>query len=426
MSLDHLTDNQRRRLADKQDRKESYAVVSELPPPEKGNKVYYDLPNAKGNDYVPGFGVRVTCAGHRSFILNYRTKSGRERRITIGDVGVFSTVAAREEARTIKARVQQGEDPMGQLHGERGAPTVNDLCDRFVDEHLPRRRKSTQRGYKSLIENYIRPAIGNTKVADVDFQTVEKLHRKISKHAPYQANRTVALLSTMFNRAIKLQMRVDNPVRGVEKNQEEKRERYVTASELARLLHAIEQHEDRHVANILTLCLLTGARVSEVKSARWDQFDLDHYPVLWTKKSAHTKQNKLHHVPLNSEAEKLLKKIRRGADESPWVFPAGPRARDNEYIDNYKDTWAEVCKAAGVSNLRVHDLRHSFASFAINDGEQLQTVGKLLGHTQPQTTARYAHLFVETLQKGADKVGARISNARKSGNVIKLPRVSRR
>ncbi len=207
------------------------ATVRALPVPATGNKIYYDKETR-------GFGCRVTAGGAKSFILNYRTKTGLERRQTIGSCADWSAGTAREEAKRLRLRVDLGEDPLGEQKDRRAAATVADLCKRFEDEYLPGLRASTQGDYKAAIEQKILPALGKMKVADVTYSDISALHRKISKYAPYQANRTVALLSKLFSEAVKWHMRPDNPAKGIKRNAEGKRHRYLSAEERGRLMDA--------------------------------------------------------------------------------------------------------------------------------------------------------------------------------------------
>jgi Arm DNA-binding domain/Phage integrase, N-terminal SAM-like domain len=175
-------------------------VIKNLLSPTTGSKITYD-------QRIAGFGLRITSTGARSFVLNYRTKLGRERRFTIGSFPDWKTTAARTEAIRLRKQIDQGGDPLGEIQAGRAAPTVSDLCDRFEAEYLPRKRPSTQKTYRQQIAAEIRPALGSLKIAEVTFAHVDRLHRAISKRAPYRANRVLATLSRMFSLAIKWQMR---------------------------------------------------------------------------------------------------------------------------------------------------------------------------------------------------------------------------
>ena len=385
------------------------ASVKRLPSPAAGNRITYDLK-------VKGFGARVTAAGSRSFILNYRTRSGRERRYTIGGFPEWRVAAARTEASDLKKRIDRGEDPMAEVQADRNAKTVSDVATRFEEEHLLKKRPATQRMYGAILANDVLPAMKHMKVAEVTFSDVDGLHRKITKRgAPYQANRTVAVLSKMFSLAIRWQWRADNPAKGIERNQETKRRRYLSGEEMARLTAALAEHNDQQAANIIRLLLLTGARRGEVQAARWDQLDLD--AGLWTKPGAITKQRTEHRVPLSGPARLLLvgllteteKAAKGGEPVSEYVFPG--RGGQGHRIE-LKDDWAALCKAAGITGARIHDLRHTYASLLASAGLSLPVIGALLGHTQPATTARYAHLFDDPLRAATERVGAIVTGLR--------------
>jgi integrase len=243
------------------------AIVRKLPVPGKGNK---RIPDSE----VKGFNAQVTAAGARGFVLRYRIR-GIERLYTIGTFPAWSVSAAREEAKHLKREIDRGVDPLGEREAERDAPTVADLAARYIEEHLPRKRPSSQRDDRSMIERDIKPALGKHKVADLQFGDVDRLHRAISKRAPFRANRVLALLSKMFSLAIRWRWRSDNPCRGVERNHETRRERYLGPAELARLAAVLEAHPERTSANLIRFLLLTGCRFGEATHATWDQFDLE-------------------------------------------------------------------------------------------------------------------------------------------------------
>jgi integrase len=388
-------------------------VARALIVPHQGNRITYD-------EEVRGFGLRVTAGGAKSFVLNYRV-SGHERRITIGSYPDWSVAAARERARSLKRRVDLGDDPMRERHDERAAPTIADLCYRFEQDYLPKRRPATQRDYQGILDTYVRPKLGRIKVADLAHSDIDALHREVSRRAPYRANRTVAVLSRMMNLAITWGWRTDNPARGIERAPEHKRDRFLSAGEVALLAQALRSHPERISANAILLLLLTGARKNEVLGARWEQFDLE--SGVWTKPSAHTKQKKDHRVPLSAPASALLIEIKReinraanrsmngGTAESSagpeYVFPG----KDGRPLTDVKRIWSSICKRAGLSDIRIHDLRHTYASILASSGLSLPIIGALLGHTQAATTQRYAHLIDDALRQATERVGAAVGGA---------------
>ena len=394
-------------------------IAREIAPPASGNRIHYDAD-------VKGFGLRITSSGARAWVLNYRAK-GIERRITIGSFPDWSAKAAREKAASLKRDIDDGADPMADRHAQRAAPTINDLADRFEAEHLTRRRATTARDYQSMLRLYIRPMLGKLKVADVRHADIEKLHRTISETAPYRANRTVAVLSKMMSLAIKWEMRADNPAKGIEKAPEEKRERYLTPAEIGRLGEALAAHRERASANAIRFLLLTGARRGETLAAKWSDIDLE--AGIWTKPAATTKSKKMHRVPLSAPARTLLAELaeraqaaRRRGDPAEYVF----EGIDGKPLTDLKKTWRTACEAAGIEGVRVHDLRHSYASILASAGLSLPIIGQLLGHTQTATTARYAHLLDDPLRMATERAGAVISGAGTEGaEVVEIGRGKR-
>jgi integrase len=261
-----------------------------------------------------------------------------------------------------------------------------------------------------MIRLHVLPALRSRKVASIAYADIDRLHRKLSATAPYQANRLAALLSKMFALAIRWEMRPDNPCKGVERNQEEKRSRYLSPDELRRLIEALAVHPSKPVANAVRLLLLTGARRGEVLGAEWSQFDLTE--AIWVKPSSHTKQKREHRVPLSAPARQLLAEMKAEAGDSRYLFPARSGS-DVGHLTEIKKSWSALCKAAGISGVRIHDLRHSYASFLASAGLSLPIIGALLGHSQPSTTARYAHLFDDPLRQATERVGAIVAGSGK-------------
>jgi integrase len=381
-------------------------IMRDLPLPKRGIALHWDAPDPKGKQgWTAGFGVRVSAGGSKAFVLRYRSKRTRSEHVfTIGTWPAWSVEAARAEARDLKRRIDKGDDPQAAKQAARDAATVSDLCERFVAEYLPAKREATRRDYTNIIERDIKPALGRKLVAAVEHADVEKLHREISKRAPYAANRAGAVLSRLMTLAVKWRMRPDNPVKGLERNPETKRKRYLTRDELARLTRALAEHEDQQVADILRLCLLTGCRRGEAQQAKWADFDLA--GGRWTKPGSTTKTKTEHEVPLSRPAMQLLRDLHARRGESELVFPSrvtgGPRRE-------LKKNWAAISRAAKISGLRMHDLRHSFASELVSSGHSLAVIGDLLGHTQVATTARYAHLYSDVAREAANSVGSVLS-----------------
>jgi len=374
-------------------------LIKGLPPPARGNRITFD------ND-VAGFGIRVTAAGTKSFIFNYRVKgTGQQRRVTIGGFPNWTTGAARAKAKDLRKRVDDGGDPRGEFEELREAPTVDSLCDRFVREHLPKRRAGTARNYVGLLDLHIRPFFGkHTKVADVKYADIDKLHTKVTQAgSSYAANRAVAVLSRMFSLAIRWGLRSDNPARGIERNPESKRKRYLKGDELARLTAELAKHANRQFANIICVLILTGARKGEVLSMRFDNLDLDR--GTWSKPGSTTKQKSDHVVPLSASVVQLLNGIETRGE---YVFPSVGKTG---HVTDIQRPWNSLCRVAGITELRIHDLRHSFASQLVNSGASLPLIGALLGHSNPTTTARYSHLFDDPQRAAVERISELVGDA---------------
>ena len=377
--------------------------------PDKGAATLWD-------SEVKGFGLRVFAPtrrnpeGARSFFINYRAL-GVERRLTIGDFPVWTTLAARNEAKAIRKRIDRGEDPALERRGKREAPTVADLAERYKAEHLPRKAKSSQGNDWAMIVNEILPALGARKVAGIHYGDIAAMHERITASGrPVRANRVLAVASTMFTLALKPMAGEDmawrdqaqgNPCKGVERNAEQGRERFFSSIEIAALTDALAEH-DTPAADCLRLIMLTGCRPGEAMLARWSEFDAE--PGYWVKPSAHTKQRRIHRAPLSPAAVEMIAELRRErTGDTEFVFPGrfpGQPVRDLHRC------WATVAGRAGLEGGRIYDLRHSFASIGAGGGLSLQIIGKLLGHTIARTTERYPHLADDPLREAAAKIGA--------------------
>jgi integrase len=383
-------------------------TIANLRLPTRGNRILYDRE-------IPGFGVRITPAGAVSFILNYRIR-GRERRYTIGRHPELTATAARERAMQRRVEIMDGYDPLEARQQDRLEPTVNELATEYLNRHaVTHKRASSVRNDREMINNIIRPALGSLRLQAVGKRDLETLHASF-KATPYRANRVLALLSKMFSLAAEWEWVSANPARGIPRFQEDKRERWLTTQELHRFTEALDAYPDQNAADALRLLLLTGAREGEVLKADWPQFDLQR--GVWTKPSHHTKEKKIEHVPLSAAALDLLRKMKRMDGATGPLFP-GANGKPRVTL---RRPWVQICKAAGLSDVftlqgkrrtitkskptfRIHDLRHSFASHLVSNGVSLHIVGKLLGHTQSQTTQRYAHVADQALRDASNRMG---------------------
>ncbi len=359
------------------------------------------------DDDMPRFGVRLTPAGRGSYLVQYRTADGGQRRHSFAKLGITTPDEARATARQLLAAVDRGEDPSRERADYRRAPTVSELGARLLAEHVAVRCKpSTAAEYRRAVELFINPVLGTMKVADVKRADIAALHHS-DRHRPYQANRTLGVLSKMFALAEMWGLRSENtnPCRGVPKYREEKRERFLSSDEFQRLGATLAQceregSESAHVVGAIRLLALTGCRLGEVLNLRWEHVRPGALDLPDSKTGAKR-------VPIGAAAEAVLQAIPR-LDGNPFVIVgAKPGAR----LQDIQRPWRRIRARAGLPGLRIHDLRHSFASAAVSGGESLPMIGKMLGHTQPNTTHRYAHLADDPVRASASRVSNVIADA---------------
>ena len=374
----------------------SKRTVDALKPREKD---YFEW-----DDDLPGFGVRVMPTGRKSYLIQYRDSSRRTRRKALGRHGTVTADEAKAEARQLLSSVARGENPAEEHKRKQGAPTLRELGERFMSDYVPTRCKpSTAKEYRRSFDLFIYPAFGSLKAEDVKRSDVADLHHKL-RDKPYQANRTLGVLSVMFNQAEVWGLRPDgsNPCRHVKKYTEEKRERYLSGEELARLgqtLNYLEKAgtESQAAINAIRLLVLTGCRLGEIQTLKWEYIQRNalHLPDSKTGKKK---------VPIGDEVHSVLEDIER-IGGNPYVITG---KLPGSHITDMQKPWRRIRAAAGLDDLRIHDLRHSYASSAVGMGESLPMIGKLLGHSQVQTTARYAHLADDPVTASANKISSHL------------------
>jgi integrase len=359
------------------------------------------------DETLPGFGVRVKPSGVRSYIIQYRNRnSGVSKRLTIGQHGPLLTFdQAKKQARAMLADAMRGEDPVEARKAARKAPSVADLAADYLERHaLPKKRPKSVRDDLSMLDNIVLPKLGVKKVASVGRRDIEAIHLAM-KDRPYQANRVLSLLSKIFSLAVQWGWRADNPAKGIQRYDEEKRDRWLSDDELRRLCAALDEHQSARAANAVRLQLLTGARLGEVLGSHKTDFDLER--GVWTKPSHQTKQKRTEHLPLSAQALALVAPIIEVSDpNSPFLFPGN---KPGQPLREIKKFWSKVMRRAGITNYRRHDNRHTYASHLVSSGLSLEIVGRLLGHTTATTTKRYAHLADDPLRAATDQFGSKIA-----------------
>lgn len=358
------------------------------------------------DDEVPGFGLRVLPSGRKGFIVQYRA-GRRPRRISLGPSTVLTCEQARTRAITIIAAVRNGDDPAARRDADRQAITVAELAERFDREHIALRLKeSTAKSYRRYLERHILPALGRLRVTEVTRADIAQFHHDL-RHIRYDANRCLEVISKMFNLAEVWGLRPDgtNPRRHIKKYPEERRERFLSVGELRRLGEVLREMEHENVElpsaiAAVRLLMLTGCRLGEVMRLKWEYVDIAGRVLRLPDSKTGSKI-----VHLGQPALDVLAAIER-IEDNPWVIagtlPGAP-------LYDLQPFWQRVRARAGLKDVRIHDLRHTFASAAVAAGQSLPIIGKLLGHTQVQTTARYAHLAADPVRVAADQVSAQIA-----------------
>jgi len=392
------------------------------------------------DDELARFGLRVKPSGAMTYVVQYRNRAGRTRRLALGRVGVLTPEEARRRAVKALLNVADGQDPSADRQAERGDLTIAHLVENYLAEgpaSRPAKKASSWSSDASNLRRHVIPLLGRKMLSSLTREDIQRFQRDVTegktkadlktrlrgraiiKGGPAAAARATVVLSAMLQWATDRKLRPDNPGKGVKLNKPTKRERLLSSAELARLGEAFTKAEsqglNRESLGVLRLLILTGARRNEIASLRWEHVDFERQALRLPDSKTGAKI-----VPLGAPALAVLSTISR-KKASPWVFPA---TRGKGHHIGMPRIWRKLRDAARLKDVRIHDLRHGFASIAVAEGSSLYLVGKVLGHTQAETTQRYAHLQLDPVRAVADRTARKIAGALegKKGKVIKMRR----
>jgi integrase len=367
-------------------------VIDKLKPPIQGQTFLWD-------SVVPGFGIRVTQNGIKSFILQYRNSAGKSRRYTIGRFGSFTVDKARKQALKLHAGVANGEDPAEERKKKRKEGREGTTFEKFSKNYLNNydAKNKTTKENERKIDNIIKPKIGKKRVSEIDRKDILEIVHSM-KEKPYLANRTLALLSSMFNYAedIELRPRNSNPCKGIKKFPETSRERFIQPDELPKFFEALAK-EDQLYQDFFKMCLMTGARKSNVLTMEWKEINWEW--KVWSIPEEKTKTRERYNIPLSPEAIDILKE-RKKEKKGPWVFPA---TRGNGPLADPRKAWERILDAAEINDLRIHDLRRTLGSWQAATGSTTAVIGKTLHHKKPTTTQVYERLNLDPVRNSVEK-----------------------
>ena len=385
---------------------------------------------------LKGFGLRVTPMGERVYVLKYRI-AGEQRWLTIGRHGSpWTPEQARDEAKRLLGDVARKNDPASQRRAEREALTFAALCDLYLAEGVSHKKRSTIAADKGRIEHHLKPLLGRKRIIAIAREDVERLLVDVKtgrtragepeKRGPGSlarggagvAAQCVTLAATILQFAVSRKIRNDNPARGVKKPLVRKLQRFLSEAELGKLADALKAHVDGggniYPAAAIRLLALTGARRSEILNLRWREVDIERGLLVLSDSKTGAKA-----IHLSPPAVEILHKLPR-MDSNEFVIVGGKKGAPYQGLNAI---WEDVRAAAALTDVRLHDLRHTYASVGAGASLGLPIIGKLLGHTQAQTTARYAHLADDPLRKASNAIGSTIDAAMaggKGGEVVPL------
>lgn len=386
-----------------------------------------DRPEFYFDTDLKGFGLKVMPTGTKTFIVEYRVTGGRtapKRRLTLGKFGALTAEEARDLAKATLGGVHAGSDPASEKAKLRAEMTFDQVCDLYLKEGCETKKASTIATDSGRIERHIKPLLGKKRIGEITRTDIERFMRDVAagktaadiktkkrgraivEGGKGTATRTVGLLGGIMTFAVNRGMRADNPVRGVKRYADKKGETFLSSAELAKVgaaLTALEaEGANPSAIAIIRLLAFTGARKSEIAALRWSEVDLARgYLRLGDSKTGAKV------IPIGAPACQVLANV-AAIEGSAFVFPA---EKGDSHFQGVEKVWRKAREAAGFPTLRLHDLRHSFASVGLARGDALPVIGAILGHADVKTTSRYAHLADDPVKVAADAISKSVQAA---------------
>ena len=364
--------------------------------PASGTVCYFDTE-------IKGFLLEHRTSGGATFYFRYRDAAGKVRMNNIGRVDEIALADARAKAHLMRQMVAEGGDPKLESHRFRDVPTFGEFV---AERYLPyaKTRKRSWETDEIMLRRHLLPVFAEFRMNRITQQDVVSFHHAIQAkgYAAGTCNRMIVLMKFIYNCAIRWSCLPPkmNPCQGVEAFEDNgARERYLTQEEVQRLFDELDTNRNVQVGQVIRLLLYTGARKREILDARWDEIDFNRRLLMIP--AARSKSKKVHYIPLSDAAVELLQSLPRQGD-IPWVF-FNPKTKKPPVSIFY--AWDSIRKKVGLGEVRLHDLRHSYASFLVNAGRSLYEVQKLLGHHDPKVTMRYAHLSPQSMLEAVNIVG---------------------
>jgi integrase len=375
---------------------------------------YQGGPEKKRRDFrwdseTRGFGVRIYPSGAKSFVVQYRTRAGRVRLLTIGAYGPFTVEQARARAKEELRKVANGVDPMVERRMERNASTVRELAAAYLDRWAKREKKSWPDD-KRRLDNYVTPALGHLALSDVKRADVAALHHKVGERGRYEANRVLALVSVMFSKAAEWGFLADgarNPAAGIKPFKEKERDRWVKPAEMPKLAKAIGAEPNVYIRSVLWLFLTTGCRRNELLTAKWEDVDAERREI----RLPDTKDGNPHVVPLSTAAWAVLEQVPRQKG-NPHIFCGHKKGT---HLVNIARAWRRIRTEADCEDVRLHDLRRTVGSWMATAGASLPLIGAVLNHADTDTTRIYARLADDATRIALEDHGERLLDVVRGG-----------